>query len=82
LTFKKCWQSEEVKGVCADGNAGKRIIMVHAGSRADFLQGAGLIHRGGSESGDYHGLMNSTNFEKWVREKMLQNLPPQLSGST
>ncbi|KDR23778.1 hypothetical protein L798_11352 [Zootermopsis nevadensis] len=29
-----------------------------------------------SEIGDYHGQMNSTNFEKWVREKMLQNLPP------
>jgi hypothetical protein len=30
LTFKMLWQSEEVKGVCAVGNAGKRLIMVHA----------------------------------------------------
>jgi transposase len=76
LTFKKCWQSEEVKGVCADGNAGKRLIMVHAGSRAGFLQGAELIYKAGSVSGDYHGQMNSINFEKWVTEKLLANLPP------
>jgi hypothetical protein len=73
LTFKKCRQSEEVKGVCADGN---RLIMVHAGSRAGFLQGEGLIYKAGSASGDYHGQMNSTNFEKWVGGKMLQNLSP------
>jgi hypothetical protein len=75
LTFKKCWQSEEVKAVGADVNAGKRLIMVHIGSRAGFLQGAGLIYKAGSASGDYHCQMNSTNFEKWVREKILQNLP-------
>jgi hypothetical protein len=76
LTFKKCWQSEEVKGLCTDGNAGKRLIMVHAGSHAGFLQGTGLIYKAGSASGNYHCRMNSTNFEKWVREKILQNLPP------
>ncbi|KDR15088.1 hypothetical protein L798_11092 [Zootermopsis nevadensis] len=76
LTFKKCWHSTEVKGVCSDGNAGKRLIMVHAGSHAGFLQGVKLIYKADSASGDYHGQMNSTNFETWVREKMLQNLPP------
>ncbi|KDR11513.1 hypothetical protein L798_14581 [Zootermopsis nevadensis] len=49
--------------------------MVHAGSRAGFLQGAGLIYKSGSTTGDYHGQMNSKNFEKWIREKILQNLP-------
>jgi hypothetical protein len=25
LTYKKCWQSEEVRGVSANGNAGNRL---------------------------------------------------------
>jgi hypothetical protein len=50
--------------------------MVHAGSRAGFLQGAELIYKAGSASGDYHGQMNSINFEKCVTEKLLPNLPP------
>jgi hypothetical protein len=32
--------------------------------------------RCGSASGDYHGQMNSVNFEKCVTEKLLLNLPP------
>jgi hypothetical protein len=53
--------------------------MVHAGSRAGFLQGGELIYKAGSASGDYHGQngqMNSINFEKWVTDKLLPNLPP------
>jgi hypothetical protein len=82
LTFKKCWQSEEVKGVCTDGNARKRLIMVHAGSCAGFLQGVELMYKAGSASGDYHSQMNSIHFKKWVREKVLPNLPPLFSCST
>jgi hypothetical protein len=40
------------------------------------LQGAELIYKAGSASGDYHGQMNSINFEKWVTEKLLLNLHP------
>ena len=27
LTFRKCWQSDDVFRVCADGNAGNRLII-------------------------------------------------------
>ena len=30
----------------------------------------------GSASGDYHGQMDGGNFEKWYKEKLLPNLPP------
>lgn len=32
LTFKRCWQSEEVAGVCSDGNVAKRLIIINVGS--------------------------------------------------
>jgi hypothetical protein len=54
----------------------KKLIMVHAGSRAGFLQGAELMYKAVSASGDYHGQMNSINFEKWIREKLLPKCPP------
>jgi transposase len=30
----------------------------------------------GSKSGDYHDDMNATNFERWLRTKLIPNLPP------
>ena len=76
LTFRKCWQSDDVFGICADANAGNRLIIVTAGSRTGFLKDAALIYKAGSTVGDYHGQMNGTNFEKWVREKLLNCLSP------
>jgi hypothetical protein len=35
--FKKWWQNEGVRGACTNGNAGKRLIMVHVGSAVGFL---------------------------------------------
>jgi hypothetical protein len=55
LTYKKCWQSEEARGVCADENAGNTRIMVHVGSSACFLKDAELVHKTGMATGDYHG---------------------------
>ena len=48
---------------------------MHAGSRNGFITNAKLIFKAGSSSGDYHGQMNSVNFEKWSNEKLLPNLP-------
>jgi len=39
LSLKKCWQTDEVKGVSADGKAGNRVIAVHAGSEGGFVSG-------------------------------------------
>jgi hypothetical protein len=55
LMYKKCWQSEEVRGVCADGNAGYRLIMVLAGSSAGFLKDAELVYKAGTATGYYNG---------------------------
>jgi hypothetical protein len=81
LTYKKCWQSVEVTGVCADGTAGNRLIMVHVGSSAGFLKYAELVYKAGTATGDYHRQMNSSSFEKWVRDKLLLTFACQLGGS-
>jgi hypothetical protein len=44
LTFKKCWQTDEVKGVLADGSAKNRPTVVHAGSEDGFITGAQLMY--------------------------------------
>ncbi|XP_054281395.1 uncharacterized protein LOC128999064 [Macrosteles quadrilineatus] len=75
LTFQKCWQSVDVDGVLPDMNASNRVIVVDIGSNEGFLQGGRLIYKGNSAKGDYHGQMNFSNFEKWIRERVLPNLP-------
>ncbi|KAJ4444763.1 hypothetical protein ANN_06560 [Periplaneta americana] len=76
ITFGKCWQSEEEFGVQANVNSGNRLIVVHAGSLNGFLDNATLIYKAETATGDYHGQMNSVNFNKWVTEKLVPNLPP------
>lgn len=77
LTFKKCWQSDDIPGVLTDTSSTNRLIVVSAGSANGFVKGAELIFKAGQASGDYHGQMNSENYEKWVREKLIPNLPPR-----
>lgn len=76
LTFQKCWQSVDENGVLPDLNPSNRVIVVDIGSDDGFLQGGRLIYKANSVKGDYHGQMNSVNFEKWIRERVLPNLPP------
>jgi hypothetical protein len=45
------------------------------GSENDFLHSAMLVYKAGAATGDYHGQMNGTNFEKWVHEMLARNLP-------
>ncbi|XP_068081808.1 uncharacterized protein [Anabrus simplex] len=75
LTFNKCWQSDNQPGVMTNRSSSNRLIIVHAGCEDGFLEGALVIFKAGKTSGDYHGQMNAENFEKWIREKLLPNLP-------
>lgn len=52
-----------------------RLIIVHAGSENGFIENAGLIFKAGLTTGDYHGQMNKDNFTKWLKEKLLPNIP-------
>lgn len=70
----KCWQSVDIKGVKQDVSTGKRWIIIHAGSAKDFVPNALLIFSGKNKLQDYHSEMNSQNFTKWVKEKLVPNL--------
>lgn len=74
LTYKKCWQSEDVFGVQTYTSSSNRLIVVHAGCEEGFVQNTLLIFKSGLSTGDYHGQMNAENFEKWVKEKLLPNI--------
>lgn len=73
---QKCWQSSSEPGVYADIGKGRRLIIVHAGSRNGLVDDALLIFKSDSKTGDYHGDMNSTNFYNWVDRKLIPKLPP------
>ncbi|CAH2099013.1 unnamed protein product [Euphydryas editha] len=75
LTHKKCWQDDKINAILTDTSSSNRLILVHVGSRSGFLDGAKLLFKAGTVTGDYHGQMNSVNFEKWVNEMLLPNLP-------
>ena len=75
LTVRKCWQSESQPGVLSKTNSSNRLIVVHAGSENGFLQNSLLIFQAGRVTGDYHGQMDARNFEIWLRNQLLPNLP-------
>ena len=50
---------------------GERFIIVHAGTKDGFIPNAKDVSKGKNASAD----MNHENFEKWVDENLLPNLP-------
>lgn len=76
-TVSKSWNDNTSNGLMCPISKGQRLIMVHAGGEMGFVNDALLIFKSGSKSGDYHDDMNSSNYDKWVRDKLLPNLPPQ-----
>lgn len=49
-------------------------MILHAGSEKGFVSGASLIFKAGTNTGDYHGEMNSENFENWLKFDLLPSL--------
>lgn len=75
-SVNKCWQMENEQGVLKSDSVGARWIIVHAGGEMGFIPNAQLIFKSQSKSGDYHDDMNRTNFMKWLKDKLIPNLPP------
>ena len=71
----RSWQSESVALKVPFGK-GDRFIVVHAGSENGFIDGASLVFKAKTSQGDYHDEMNGENFMRWLREKLIPNLPP------
>jgi hypothetical protein len=45
LTFRKCWENDEVMGIQTNVNSGNGLIMLHVGEINVFLPNAQLIYR-------------------------------------
>ena len=73
-TLSRCWQSPTELGPLPPCGPGLRIIIVHAGGKNGFVEGAELVYDGKKKTGDYHDEMNSGNYSKWFEEKLLSNL--------
>jgi transposase len=54
---------------------GQRLIIVHAITAKGWVDGAQLVFRASTGTGDYHGQMNYDNFSKWFTSKLLPNIP-------
>lgn len=76
-TTSKQWSDGTASGFKGKIGKGARFIIVHAGSENGFIPGALLAFRSKSDTSDYHGEMNSTNFYKWLVEQLVPNLPPK-----
>lgn len=71
----RTWHDDNIKSVFnAKQSDGKRYIVLHAGTKDGFIDGADLVFSTKNKSADYHDNMNSTLFEKWLEEQLLPRL--------
>ena len=71
------WSDDSLQGLFAPMSKGKRIIIIHAGGEQGFVPNAYVRFKSGLKTGDYHDEMNFKNYEKWLKEKLIPNLPPK-----
>ncbi|XP_031829397.1 uncharacterized protein LOC116425591 [Nomia melanderi] len=69
LRFSKCWQHEDASEGSQGTSFPLRLLILHAGGRNGFVQSAEMIYKVTNSQ------MNATNFEKWIKEKLLPNIP-------
>lgn len=75
-TSSKSWTDNTTNGLLSTISKGNRLVILNAGGEMGFIPNCLLIFKSGTKSGDYHDDMNSQNYEKWLSEKLIPNLPP------
>ena len=76
-THQKGWSDESNDGLKKPVSKGLRLIIVNAGGENGFVPNAYTRWKSNCSTGDYHNDMNFENYEKWVTEKLIPNLPPR-----
>lgn len=71
------WSDDSTKGMRVPISKGQRLIMIHAGSEAGFVPNALTMWKASSVTGDYHDNVNKETMIKWMKEKLLPNIPPR-----
>lgn len=54
---------------------GERFIILNAVTKNGWIDGAKLVFKAKTNSGDYHGSMDENNFTKWFTAQLLPNIP-------
>ncbi|KAI5635310.1 hypothetical protein NE865_12002 [Phthorimaea operculella] len=76
LSFKKR-SRPELSDVLPDPSSSNRLILVHARSGAQFLNGAKWLFQASTATADQGEMkQNQIHFEKWATEVLIPNLPP------
>lgn len=76
-TKNHAWSDDTNNGLRKPVSNKSKLIIVDAGNEDGFVPNARLIFRPEAKKEDYHDHMNFDNYEKWVKEKLLPNLPPR-----
>lgn len=76
-TTPYAWSDDTLQGLFSPISKGNKIIIIHAGGEQGFVPNAYIRFKSGQKSGDYHDAMNYKNYEKWLTEKLIPNLPPK-----
>lgn len=69
------WSDDTIQGLLSPISKGKRLIIVHAGGEQGFVPNAYIRFKSHQTTGDYHSDMNYANYEKWLKERLIPNLP-------
>lgn len=75
-TRPNSWSDGTNAGLKVPVSKGNRLIIVHAGNENGFVKDALLTFESGKKTGDYHNDMNFDNYEKWITNKLIPNIPP------
>ncbi|XP_018569175.1 uncharacterized protein LOC108909344 [Anoplophora glabripennis] len=72
------WTDNTGNGLLSTISKGNGLVIVHVGGEMGFIPNCMLIFKSGTKSGDYHDHdhMNTQNYEEWLTEKLIPNLPP------
>lgn len=71
------WSDDSTKGMRVPISKGQRLIMIHAGSEAGFVPNALTMWKASNVTGDYHDNVNKDTMMRWMKEKLLPNIPPR-----
>jgi hypothetical protein len=63
-------------GLLATIYKGERVIIERDGSENSFILNALLILKSGTKSKEYQHRVNFDNYERWLKVKLIPNLPP------
>ncbi|CAK1591467.1 unnamed protein product, partial [Parnassius mnemosyne] len=74
-SMSKAWGDGSQMGVKKKISKGQKVVIVHAGSEVGFVPNALLMFKAGTKTGDYHDNMNYENYEKWIKNQLVPNLP-------